>query len=116
MTDGKEYKSALKNLHDAKSLNFDFEQGMLYWTDGQHDTILRAKMGTIPSSNIESVVSEGIVDATGIAIDWVGKKIYWSDSGSNSILVAETNGKNKRTLISSGLDKPSSIVVDPAEG
>ena len=114
MTNGMEYKRAFNNLHDARALGFDIEESMVYWTDGLNASIQRAKLA--PNSKIEQVVRTGIVDPSGLAIDWVGKKIYWTDSGSNSILVSEMNGQNKMTLISSGVDKPSSLVVDPSEG
>lgn len=52
----------------------------------------------------------------GIAIDWVGKKMYWTDGGYNMIEVAELDGTNRLTLFSSGLDEPRAIVVDPLYG
>ena len=52
----------------------------------------------------------------GIAIDWVGKKVYWTDGGYNMIEVAELDGSNRLTLFSSGLDEPRAIVVDPLYG
>lgn len=52
----------------------------------------------------------------GIAIDWVAKKMYWTDGGYNLIEVAELNGSNRLTLFSSGLDEPRAIVVDPFYG
>lgn len=52
----------------------------------------------------------------GIAIDWVAKKIYWTDGGYNLIEVAELDGSNRLTLFSSGLDEPRAIVVDPFYG
>lgn len=113
MTDGKEYKQVFKNLQDAKTLGFDVEESMVYWTDGQKSSILKAKLG---SKTVETVVEKGMVDPTGLAVDWAGKKLYWSDSGTNSILVSEMDGRHMKTLITSGLDKPSSLVVDPSEG
>ena len=52
----------------------------------------------------------------GIAIDWVGNKMYWTDGGYKMIEVAELDGSNRLTLFSSGLDKPRAIVVDPLYG
>lgn len=52
----------------------------------------------------------------GIAVDWVGKKVYWTDGGYNMIEVAELDGSNRLTLFSSGLDEPRAIVVDPLYG
>ena len=52
----------------------------------------------------------------GICVDWVGKKIYWSDGGYNMIEVAEFDGSNRLTLFSTDLDDPRAIAVDPLHG
>ena len=52
----------------------------------------------------------------GICVDWVGKKIYWSDGGYNMIEVAEFDGSNRLTLFNTGLDNPRAIAVDPLYG
>lgn len=52
----------------------------------------------------------------GIAIDWVGNKMYWTDGGYNMIEVAELDGSHRLTLFDSGLDEPRAIVVDPLYG
>ena len=63
----------------------------------------------------EQIVSR-VHTPDGIAIDWVGKKMYWTDGGYNMIEVAELDGSNRLTLFSSGLDEPRAIVVDPLYG
>ena len=52
----------------------------------------------------------------GIAIDWVGRKMYWTDGGFNMIEVAELDGGNRLTLFNTGLQEPRAIVVDPFKG
>ncbi|XP_048587664.1 low-density lipoprotein receptor-related protein 8 isoform X2 [Nematostella vectensis] len=114
MTDGKEYKQAVQGLKDARTLGFDVKESMLYWTDKAATAIQKAKM--VPDTTIETVHETGLVEPAGLAIDWVGRKMYWADPGANTIEVSELDGSNKMTLISSGLDKPSAVVLDPTEG
>ena len=52
----------------------------------------------------------------GIAIDWIGRNLYWSDSGTDRIEVSHLNGTSRRVLVSENLDEPRAIVVDPGEG
>lgn len=52
----------------------------------------------------------------GIAIDWVGRKMYWTDGGFNMIEVAELDGGNRLTLFNMDLQEPRAIVVDPFKG
>jgi low density lipoprotein receptor-related protein 5/6 len=52
----------------------------------------------------------------GIAVDWIGRNLYWSDTGTDRIEVSRLNGTSRRVLVSENLDKPRAIAVDPGEG
>lgn len=52
----------------------------------------------------------------GIAVDWLGRNIYWTDSRLDAVQVAKLNGSQKRTLVSSNLGNPRAIIVDPPNG
>ena len=52
----------------------------------------------------------------GIAIDKVGRNIYWSDTGNNRIEVARLDGTKRKLLIKDGLDEPRAIVLDERNG
>lgn len=52
----------------------------------------------------------------GIAVDWVNKKLYWTDTGTDMIEVSDFNGTNRLELIKTGLEEPRAIVVHPALG
>jgi len=60
---------------------------------------------------------QGLYDCvSGLAVDWIGRNLYWTDSVLNVIEVAGLNGSNRRILISNGLDNPRAILVDPPSG
>ena len=52
----------------------------------------------------------------GLAIDKVGRNIYWSDTGTNRIEVAKLDGTKRKLLIKDGLDEPRAIVLDERNG
>lgn len=57
----------------------------------------------------------------GLALDWIHKNLYWTDTGSNRIEVMSVRGGGqaanlwRRVLIGNQLDEPRAIVVDPRD-
>uniref|UniRef100_A0A8C6QUZ8 Low-density lipoprotein receptor-related protein 2 n=1 Tax=Nannospalax galili TaxID=1026970 RepID=A0A8C6QUZ8_NANGA len=52
----------------------------------------------------------------GLAVDWVGRHIYWTDARSQRIEVARLDGRYRKWLITTQLDQPAAIVVNPKLG
>jgi len=67
-------------------------------------------------SEIETVVDKNLQTTDGLAVDWIGKNLYWTDTGMDVIEVARLDGKYRRTLITSDLDQPRAISVIPQKG
>ena len=62
------------------------------------------------------MVSSEVVHPDGIAVDWVARNLYWTDTGTDRIEVSRLNGTSRRVLISDGLHEPRAIVLDPMAG
>ena len=45
----------------------------------------------------------------GLAIDWVGRNLYWCDKGSDTIEVTDLDGNYRKVLINEGLAEPRAI-------
>ena len=67
-------------------------------------------------TNIETVVDRDLKTTDGLAVDWVAKNLYWTDTGADVIEVSWLNGKNRLTLIKDNLDQPRAIAVHPVKG
>lgn len=52
----------------------------------------------------------------GMAVDWIGRNLYWTDTGTDRIEVARLNGTSRRILISENLDEPRALCLDPERG
>lgn len=52
--------------------------------------------------------------AEGLAVDWVGKKIYWSDVFTGQIMSMTTNKTHKTPL--SHVATPRAVAVHPCKG
>lgn len=76
-------------------------------------TISRAFMN---GSGVEAVIEFGLDYPEGMAVDWMGRNIYWADTGTNRIEVARLDGQYRQVLVCKDLDNPRSLALDPAKG
>lgn len=51
-----------------------------------------------------------------LAVDWIGKNLYWCDAERKTLEVSKANGLYPTILISSGLKNPSDLALDPQAG
>lgn len=76
-------------------------------------TISRAFMN---GSSVEHVIEFGLDYPEGMAVDWMGKNLYWADTGTNRIEVARLDGQFRQVLVWRDLDNPRSLALDPTKG
>ena len=86
----------------------------MYWSDVISNTIQRAPL--VNSSNVTVVVENGLNTSEGIALDWINRKLYWTDGTANKIEVSDLDGKERLPLVTSDLENPRAIVVHPFAG
>ena len=85
----------------------------IYWADSYGDVIHRSSLDDSESSD----VIKSIVDIPdGLAVDTIGRKLYWTDAGFKRIQVAELDGKYRTVLLWENLDKPRAITLNYKKG
>ncbi|KAL1115241.1 hypothetical protein AAG570_007272, partial [Ranatra chinensis] len=52
----------------------------------------------------------------GLAVDWVGRNLYWCDKVLDTIEVSKLDGRYRKVLVRKGLDEPRAIVLHPWNG
>ena len=52
----------------------------------------------------------------GIAVDWMGRNLYWCDKTTDTIEVSKLDGRYRKVLIRQGLQEPRAIAVFPDKG
>ena len=122
--ESKHYREVVNGLRSAIALDFDYIDKKLYWSDVAFEKIMstdlngkeRHMLKGLKKEKWESVVDESINTPDGLAVDWIHKNLYWTDTGSNRIEVMSIRTNHRRTLIEDDLDEPRAIVVDPREG
>lgn len=104
----------ISGLEDAAALDFFFEESTVFWTDITLELIKRAYINESRTSI--NIVSTGLVSPDGLACDWIGKKLYWTDSETNRIEVSNMDGSFRKVLFWQELDQPRALALDPLNG
>ncbi|OXB80251.1 UNVERIFIED_CONTAM: hypothetical protein H355_009971 [Colinus virginianus] len=101
-------------LEDAAAVDFVFIKGLIYWSDVSEEAIKRTEFNK--SGSVQNVVISGLMSPDGLACDWLGEKLYWTDSETNRIEVSNLDGSLRKVLFWQELDQPRAIALDPARG
>uniref|UniRef100_K1QFX2 Low-density lipoprotein receptor-related protein 1B n=1 Tax=Magallana gigas TaxID=29159 RepID=K1QFX2_MAGGI len=110
------YAALVSGLHNTVALDFYYNKSFIFWTDVADDKIFRGKLQGNALTDIEPIVDIGLATTEGLAVDWIGEKIYWVESKLYQIEVAGINGQNRTTLIAGNMVSPRAIVLDPRYG
>lgn len=111
--DKSEYTSILQGLQNAIALDFHHEKGLVFWSDVTLDKIKRA---TLNGSQVMDIVSDGLENPGGIAIDWIHDKLFWTDAGTSRIEVSNLDGSSRKVILWQNLEKPRAIAAHPKKG
>lgn len=122
------YNNLIESEFYILSIDVDPIERIIYWID---ETAQMIKRSYIPNSNRALGFSQNLrgfklpdlfsnlpleSDLSALAVDWIGKNIYYADAKRSSILVSTIDGRYKKTLINSHAEKVSSLVVNPLVG
>ncbi|KAM5263343.1 low-density lipoprotein receptor-related protein 6 isoform 5-T5 [Ctenodactylus gundi] len=114
-TNGKENATIIVGgLEDAAAVDFVFGHGLIYWSDVSEEAIKRTEFNKTES--VQNVVVSGLLSPDGLACDWLGEKLYWTDSETNRIEVSNLDGSLRKVLFWQELDQPRAIALDPSSG
>ena len=112
--DAKQYAVVHQDLRNVVAVDFDFKEDRLYFADVNAKTIYRAYING--SSTKETIIKHDSMGLEGLAVDWVGRKLYWLDRHSKHVEVSELDGTHRKTLKADGISDPRAIVVHPGAG
>uniref|UniRef100_A0A8C4QIE6 Low-density lipoprotein receptor-related protein 2 n=1 Tax=Eptatretus burgeri TaxID=7764 RepID=A0A8C4QIE6_EPTBU len=118
---GDSYTLILQNLSKAVALDFDHNEQRIYWLDANRRVLERMFFN---QTMLETTINSGVPGGQGLAIDWIGRKIYWVDDVLDCMNVAELDGRFQKKLISGCLSvnrtccfqNPRAMAVYPKYG
>jgi len=68
------------------------------------------------ATSVKILFTRNVQSPYGLAIDYMGRNIYWTDTGTSRIEVGLLDGSRRKLLISDGLDEPRAIVLNERNG
>ncbi|XP_071809054.1 low-density lipoprotein receptor-related protein 4-like isoform X2 [Asterias amurensis] len=117
------YTPILRDLENAIALDYligeelvfwsDVGEELVFWSDVTLDSIKRVYLN---GTGVRSVITTGLESPGGIAVDWIGRKLYWTDSGTSRIEVSNLDGSQRSVLIWEDMEKPRAFAVHPEQG
>ncbi|XP_013773894.1 low-density lipoprotein receptor-related protein 6-like [Limulus polyphemus] len=109
-----ESKIFSSGVEDATALDFYIAGNKIFWTDIGLEMI--KGMHINDSKSLKKIITTGLISPDGLACDWLGKKLYWTDSESNRIEVSNLDGSFRKVLFWDNLDQPRAISLVPMDG
>jgi len=103
-------------LEDAIAVDYVWRDGSVYWSDLARGRIYQASVNASSASRAVVVVVGGLDAPDGLACDWVGRKLYWADSETDRIQVANLDGTWRRVLYWRDIHQPRAVALDPTRG
>uniref|UniRef100_A0A2K6TWU8 LDL receptor related protein 8 n=1 Tax=Saimiri boliviensis boliviensis TaxID=39432 RepID=A0A2K6TWU8_SAIBB len=111
------YSRLIPMLKNVVALDVEVATNRIYWCDLSYRKIYSAYMDKASDPKEQEVlIDEQLHSPEGLAVDWVHRHIYWTDSGNKTISVATVDGGRRCTLFSHNLSEPRAIAVDPLRG
>ena len=92
---------------NVRSVGVDLEENHVYWVEG--NSICRVHY----LGGRKEVIVEGLIRPTALAVDWIGRKLYWADSGTRRIEVSHLDGSDRLVLVQGRIvGEVTSIALD----
>ncbi|UYV76345.1 LRP5 [Cordylochernes scorpioides] len=74
---------------------------------------LAKPLGGFTTVEVRDLASSGLVSPGGLAVDWSGDLIFWTDSGMARLEVSRLDGSARRVLVWRDVEKPRAVAVHP---
>ncbi|XP_021930758.1 low-density lipoprotein receptor-like isoform X2 [Zootermopsis nevadensis] len=112
--DHHEMTAIVNNTKSATALDFVFRTGMIFWSDVSDQKVYKAPIDE--GSERTVVIKDELTTSDGLAVDWIYNHIYWTDTGRNTIELANFEGNMRKVLIQDSLEEPRAIALNPIDG
>lgn len=102
--------SPLKGISDAAQVDYDASAEEVIWADTQNNVIVAEGL----RGGHRRTIVRGFTELQSLAVDWIGKMVYFSDHDKEFVGVASLDGRYAK-IVQEVVDA-TSMAVDPANG
>ncbi|XP_011412220.3 low-density lipoprotein receptor-related protein 1B [Magallana gigas] len=100
----------------SAQITYDWLNEMVYWVDGYYNWIGMQPAYTTDNSLYKIIIHQGLGRPEGIAVDPISGYLFYSDMGKpQRIERSSLIGKDRKSIITSGVDRVYDITVDHKE-
>ena len=103
-----------RDRNAINGISYDSVTKHVFWVNDREKAIKSVALDKPFISNHIIRLKSG-AEPGDVAIDWISRKIYWTDAGLDTIEVAELDGTSGRVLVNTELEEPRGIALDPTE-
>lgn len=117
MNPEKHLEKIILPLNDGRmptSIDYDVKTQTIYYSGGKKNGIERMRLNGTKKETVK-ILPE--MNCEGLAVDWTGRNLFWTDEGLGTVNVFKIDDPIKqKVLVSDKLYHPRSIVLDPKNG
>ncbi|GBM25260.1 Low-density lipoprotein receptor-related protein 4 [Araneus ventricosus] len=103
-----------RSVKNAAIVAVDPLESRVYWNEFSNQASIYSSK--LDGSDVLSVVTNGLLTAEDVAVDYVAKNLYLTDSYLKQILVCKMDGSMCLAIHKTRVDKPRGIALDPSKG
>lgn len=112
---GSLYRLPLSNVSSPVALDYDVVEDRVYWTDSS-----KISRSFLNGSSQEIIIDTYSYTRYGLAVDSVGRNLYWTDygarAGAGMLEVSKLDGSHRMALVTQNLNQPRDIILDVSKG
>ncbi|XP_027843018.2 low-density lipoprotein receptor-related protein 1 [Aphis gossypii] len=96
------------------TIDYDVKTQSIYYSGGKQNAIERMRLNGTKKELVKMLPE---MNCEGLAIDWTGRNLFWTDEGLGTVNVFKIDDPTKqKVLITNKVYHPKSIVLDPKNG
>ena len=106
----------IEGLQRVVNVDCDMSTQQLFWVDSLQHWVAKQSLNSSSMNGTRKVIAKSVSVPYGIAVDWIGKQIFFTDQALDFIGVVSMDGLYAMAIPMLSVASPTSIALDPEKG